>query len=52
MEPAIAPPDAQAAEQFSIADERSAGEIAEHLQKQGFEPVWKDWDQAILSASA
>lgn len=39
-----------ATEQFRIADERSAGEIAEILREKGFEPVWKDWDKAILSA--
>jgi 2-iminoacetate synthase len=31
-------------EQFEIADERSPGEIANMLQKQGYETVWKDWD--------
>lgn len=39
----------QATEQFSIADERSAADIARLLQTRGFEPVWKDWDQAILA---
>jgi len=46
----IKPPDASAEEQFEIADARSAGEIADLLRRNGFEPVWKDWDQAILSA--
>lgn len=50
VEPAILPPDASAAEQFTIADERSAAEIAELLRSKGFEPVWKDWDHAILNA--
>jgi 2-iminoacetate synthase len=42
-------PDASATEQFMIADERSAGDIAALLRWKGFEPVWKDWDRAILS---
>lgn len=41
---------AAAAEQFSIADHRSPREIAALLRARGFEPVWKDWDAAILSA--
>ena len=44
----IKPPDASAEEQFEIADARSAGEIADLLRNMGFEPVWKDWDRAIL----
>jgi 2-iminoacetate synthase len=31
-------------EQFEVSDERSAREIASMIQKQGYEPVWKDWD--------
>ncbi len=42
--------DANATEQFQIADERSPAEVASMLRSQGFEPVWKDWDQAILSS--
>jgi 2-iminoacetate synthase len=34
--------------QFDIADHRSAAEIARLLQSRGFDPVWKDWDPAIL----
>ena len=37
-----------ASEQFGIADERSSAEIARLLRDRGFEPVWKDWDEAIL----
>jgi len=33
--------------QFNIADERSAGEVAELIRKLGYEPVWKDWDAAL-----
>jgi 2-iminoacetate synthase len=43
--------DAIAAEQFEIADERTPLEIAAVLRRKGFEPVWKDWDAAILAAS-
>lgn len=35
--------------QFNIADERSAGEIAELIRKLGYEPVWKDWDSALTA---
>ena len=35
--------------QFSIADERSAGEVAELIRKLGYEPVWKDWDSALTA---
>ena len=34
--------------QFEIADERSAGEMAQLIQRLGYEPVWKDWDAALL----
>ena len=36
--------------QFEIADERSPAQIAELLRAQGLEPVWKDWDAAILAS--
>lgn len=36
--------------QFAIADERSPTEIADHLRRIGLDPVWKDWDVAILEA--
>jgi 2-iminoacetate synthase len=36
--------------QFEISDERSPAEIAATLRCRGFEPVWKDWDQALMSA--
>ncbi|MBV9656968.1 MAG: 2-iminoacetate synthase ThiH [Verrucomicrobia bacterium] len=35
--------------QFDIADERSPQEIAELLRsRHGLEPVWKDWDDALV----
>lgn len=33
--------------QFEISDDRSPAEIAMTLRRRGFEPVWKDWDQAL-----
>jgi len=36
--------------QFEISDERSPAEIATALRTRGFEPVWKDWDQALLAS--
>lgn len=38
-----------AAGQFEISDGRSAGEIASLLRRRGFEPVWKDWEQALMT---
>jgi len=35
-------------EQFEISDERSPAEIAAMLRKQGYEPVWKDWDSSLI----
>ena len=35
--------------QFSIADERSAEEVAKRIQRLGYEPVWKDWDAALMT---
>ena len=40
---------AQATGQFDIADERTPTEMAEQIRSSGYEPVWKDWDTAILS---
>ena len=35
--------------QFDIADHRTPAEIATLLRSRGFDPVWKDWDTAILA---
>lgn len=43
--------DARAEGQFGIADERTPAEVAAMLQRQGLDPVWKDWDASILSGS-
>ena len=40
---------AHATEQFHIADERPAHEVAERIRGLGYEPVWKDWDAALTS---
>ena len=39
----------EATGQFEISDNRSPAEIAKMLSERGFDPVWKDWDPAILS---
>jgi 2-iminoacetate synthase len=36
--------------QFEISDERSPAEVAAALRDRGFEPVWKDWDPALLAS--
>jgi len=38
--------------QFEISDTRSPREVADMIRAQGFEPVWKDWDRAILPPTA
>jgi 2-iminoacetate synthase len=38
-----------ATEQFNIADDRSPAEVAEHIRRLGYEPVWKDWDAALTA---
>ena len=35
--------------QFEISDGRSPAEVADALKRRGFEPVWKDWDAALLA---
>src|SRR5580704_13432232 len=35
--------------QFEVGDSRSPAEVAAALRAHGLEPVWKDWDAAILS---
>jgi len=39
----------RATEQFNIADERSAAEVADRIRRIGYEPVWKDWEQALTA---
>src|SRR4051812_89372 len=38
----------EATGQFDISDHRTPQEIASLLTRRGFDPVWKDWDEAIL----
>lgn len=40
----------KATEQFQIHDTRSAAEIAAMLRSRSLDPVWKDWDEALLAA--
>jgi 2-iminoacetate synthase len=42
---------ATATGQFDVADHRSPAEIAAMLRRRGFDPVWKDWDGALLPAA-
>ncbi len=44
--------DEGATPQFEISDPRSPAEIADLLRSRGYEPVWKDWDPAILIANS
>jgi len=41
----------QPGEQFHIADERPPHEVAAMIRSQGYEPVWKDFDRALVSAT-
>ncbi|NCO56208.1 MAG: 2-iminoacetate synthase ThiH [Bacteroidetes bacterium CG02_land_8_20_14_3_00_31_25] len=40
--------DQKSLEQFEIADVRNAGQIAEIIASNDYEPVWKDWDNSFL----
>lgn len=45
-----APGDATTATgQFQIADERTPQQVADSIRKLGYEPVWKDWDAALMA---
>ena len=35
--------------QFEIADGRSPEKVAERIRELGYEPVWKDWDAALMA---
>ncbi len=39
----------KATEQFQISDTRSPAEVAAMLRSKQLDPVWKDWDEAILA---
>jgi 2-iminoacetate synthase len=34
-------------EQFEISDHRPTDEFINVIKKQGYEPVWKDWDHSL-----
>ena len=34
----------EALEQFEVSDERTPLEVEEAIRKEGYDPVWKDWD--------
>lgn len=42
----------QPGEQFHIADERSPAVVAAMIRQQGYEPVWKDFDQSLVRAES
>jgi 2-iminoacetate synthase len=49
MPPGISPSKPEfATSQFEIGDPRSPQEIAAILRRNGMEPVWKDWDAALM----
>ena len=41
----------KATEQFQINDTRPAAEVAAMLRSKHLDPVWKDWDEALLATS-
>lgn len=41
--------DDDSAEQFTIDDDRTPGEIAETIKAAGLEVVWKDWDKSFTA---
>jgi 2-iminoacetate synthase len=43
-------PTEAATEQFTISDARGTAEVAARLRQMGLEPVWKDWDAALVPA--
>jgi 2-iminoacetate synthase len=42
----------QSGRQFVIDDDRSAAEVAAMIRRQGYEPVWKDWDRAFMEKTS
>ena len=42
------PPGSGAEAQFEIADHRDPQTVADVIRQKGYEPVWKDWDEAFL----
>ncbi|OHE87762.1 MAG: thiamine biosynthesis protein ThiH [Verrucomicrobia bacterium RIFCSPLOWO2_12_FULL_64_8] len=48
-ETTFTPTQAQRGEQFHIADERPPEVVAAVIRRRGYEPVWKDFDQALVT---
>ena len=44
--------DKESLEQFEIHDDRSPAVIADMIRRQGYEAVWKDWDQVLQMKEA
>ncbi len=42
------PQGTEAEAQFEIADDRTPETVADVIRQMGYEPVWKDWDEAFL----
>jgi len=42
------PQGTEAEAQFEIADDRDPKTVADVIRQMGYEPVWKDWDEAFL----
>lgn len=42
--------DEKSLEQFSIDDNRSVGEVAQMISDKGYQVVWKDWQQGLVTA--
>jgi 2-iminoacetate synthase len=38
--------------QFDIADDRPPQEVANVIRRLGYEPVWKDWDAALMAGTS
>lgn len=34
----------EALEQFEVSDNRTPSEVVDAIRKEGYDPVWKDWD--------
>lgn len=43
--------DERATEQFQIHDTRSAAEVAAMLKSRDLDPIWKDWEEALLAGA-
>ena len=37
----------QSLEQFEVSDERTPEQISQMIKANGYEPIWKDWDQSL-----